>query len=297
MNKYSIKDLERLTGIKAHTLRIWEQRYGILNPQRTDTNIRYYLDEDLRKILNVSLLNSNGYKISKIADLNLTQMNAAVSEITQLADSAESQIESIVFCMMTFDEARFEKVLSGNVLRYGFEKTMIDIIFPFMQRVGNMWLTGTIGPAHEHFISNMVRQKLVVAIDGQLPSPKPDAPKYLLFCPDQEYHELGLLFMNYMLRSRNCQTVYVGSSVPIADLEVVYQTHHPQYLFTYITTNPAGDNLVEYFTTLVHMFPKAKVLAAGNPVKLVKAELPEEMLFLNDATDAIAQIDAAITGH
>ncbi len=170
MSTYSIKDLEQLSGIKAHTLRIWEQRYNLLNPKRTDTNIRFYDDNDLKLILNVALLNDNGYKISKIASMNQEEMRAEVMKLTDRTLTHDDQIHALTICMIEMDEERFDKVLSTNILKLGFEQTMMNIVYPFMSKIGVLWQTGAINPAHEHFISNLVRQKLIVAIDGQVVS-------------------------------------------------------------------------------------------------------------------------------
>ncbi len=194
MSSYSIKDLEQLSGIKAHTLRIWEQRYNFIIPKRTDTNIRYYDDKDLKLILNVSLLRENGYKISKIADMDQEQIAGAVLEITEKNFSFSDQIHSLVLAMIDLDEERFEKIMSTNILQTGFENTMLSIIFPFLSKIGVLWQTGSITPAQEHFISNLIRQKLIVAIDGCYVPSKEINNKYLLFLPEGELHEISLLF-------------------------------------------------------------------------------------------------------
>ena len=164
--KYTIKDLERVSGIKAHTLRIWEQRYDILIPKRTITNIRYYNDADLKKVLNVSLLNNNGLKISSIAKLNHESLVVEVEKLLNDYKKESLQIESLVICMLNMDEARFEKIINNSILHFGFENTIEKILFPFIQHMGNMWQTGIINPAQEHYISNLIRQKLIARIDN-----------------------------------------------------------------------------------------------------------------------------------
>lgn len=293
MNRYSIKDLERLSGIKAHTLRIWEQRYNVLNPERTDTNIRYYSDVDLRKILNISLLNKNGWKISKIAELSEDEIFDEVQALTEHESNLDNQIDALGISMVELDERRFEKILSGSILRHGFEKTMINVIFPFLEKVGNMWMTGTINPAQEHFISNMIRQKLLVAIDGQVASDGRDGPLYMLFTPNGEYHELGLLFMNYLIRTRKSRSVYLGASVPIDDLKTIYDIHSPSYLVVYMTTRPTEDELVDYLTELVARFPQAEVIAAGHPARNIADRIPKGVTLLMQVKDAIALIEKA----
>ena len=167
MSRYSIKDLEQLSGIKAHTVRVWEQRYKLLNPKRTETNIRYYDDHDLKLILNVALLNDNGIKISKIAKMSVEEMKAEVLHLTERSFAYDDQIHSLVLAMIEFNEERFEKIIATNILKIGFEQTMLNVIYPFLSKIGILWQTGSIHPGQEHFISNLVRQKLIVAIDGK----------------------------------------------------------------------------------------------------------------------------------
>jgi DNA-binding transcriptional MerR regulator len=167
MAAYSIRDLERLSGIKAHTIRIWEKRYGLIEPRRTTTNIRTYCDTELKKILNVSLLNRNGLKISKIVCMSSQEIADQVSRITHFMPDEQSQIEGLTTAMIDFDEARFERIIARSVIQFGFEDTLIKIIYPFFVKIGLMWQTGTVNPAQEHFVTNLVRQKVMVAIDNQ----------------------------------------------------------------------------------------------------------------------------------
>lgn len=293
MNQYSIRDLEKLSGIKAHTLRMWEQRYGVLEPKRTDTNIRYYSDDDLKRILNISLLNSNNVKISKIAKMSEEEISTAVIKLTEQTSILDNQVSALSISMIEMDEDHFEKVLSGNILRHGFEKTMVNVIFPFLEKVGLMWMTGSINPAQEHFISNMIRQKLIVAIDGQVTTNVRNDVSYMLFCPEKEFHELGLLFMNYLLRTRKCRSIYLGSSVPFSDLRTVFDIHQPRFLFTYITTNPTGKDLEGYLKKIADEFPNTTLLVAGRQVDLSSISLPKNALYLPEVKDALEQIEHA----
>ncbi|RYF66671.1 MAG: MerR family transcriptional regulator, partial [Cytophagaceae bacterium] len=186
MSNYSIKDLEQLSGIKAHTLRIWEHRYNIIQPKRTDTNIRTYDDQDLKLVLNISLLKDHGYKISEISKLSVEEMYQEVIKISDKQLSYPDQIHALTITMIDLDEDRFEKIISTNILQFGFENTMINIIYPFLSRIGTLWVTGSIGPAQEHFITNLIRQKLIVAIDGQVSKQRPNGKKYMLFLPEGE---------------------------------------------------------------------------------------------------------------
>ena len=186
---YSIKDLERLSGVKAHTLRIWEQRYGILKPLRSDTNIRYYSSSDLKRILNISLLNNNGVKISKIASLPDDEILNQAQHILNNYNKETDQIDNLVFSMIEMNEVKFEKIISNCVIHFGFENTMEKIVFPFLKQVGNMWQMGIINTVQEHFISHLIRQKLIVGIDGLFEEKILKPKTFLLYLPNKELHE------------------------------------------------------------------------------------------------------------
>ena len=266
MSTYSIRDLEQLSGIKAHTLRIWEQRYNIIEPQRTDTNIRTYDDQDMKLVLNISLLKSHGYKISKISKMAPEQMQAEVVALSDKKLNYPDQIYALTVSMLDLDEARFEKIISSNILKFGFEETMVSIIYPFLSRIGTLWVTGSVGPAQEHFISNLIRQKIIVAIDGQVVRPSPDSRTYLLFLPEGELHEMGLLFANYIIRARNNKVVYLGQSLPFGEIEFAHKLHQPDYIFTAITSVPANNDVQPYVDKLASRFPASIILLTGYQV-------------------------------
>lgn len=261
MSNYSIKDLEQLSGIKAHTLRIWEQRYSLLNPKRTETNIRYYDDCDLKLILNVSLLNSKGIKISKIAAMSSVEIGNEIIRLTEESLDHNDHIEALTICMVEMDEERFEKILNTNIIKFGFENTIINIVYPFLSRIGVLWQTGAINPAQEHFISNLIRQKLIVALDGQVQTT--GGKKFLLFLPQGELHEISLLFSTYMIKKYGHKVVYLGQSTPFEDLLSVYNLHQPDYLFTISTSSPSGEKMQEFLDLLSSEFQEAKILVSG----------------------------------
>lgn len=277
MAHYSIKDLEHLSGIKAHTLRIWEQRYGLINPKRTDTNIRFYDQEDLKLVLNVSLLKDNGYKISKIAELSKAQLQAEVLKVSDQTTSFADQIYGLTLAMIDLDEQRFEKIISSNTLKIGFERTMLNIIYPFLSKIGIMWLTDAINPAQEHFISNLIRQKVIVAIDGQYETFDENARKYMLFLPEGELHELGLLFACYLMKAKGNQVIYLGQNMPLNDLSMVYNTYEPDFLFTILTSNTKGPDPKSYLQSLSEKFPKAEILVSGSRIIGEDLKLPENI--------------------
>src|SRR6478736_3074595 len=231
MGKYSIKELERLSGIKAHTIRIWEKRYHVIDPERTATNIRLYSDEDLKKIINVSLLNSQGLKISKIASLSAHELSAHIIALSESKTSVDIPIDQLVVSMLDLDEEQFEKVLAHHIVNHGFEKTITGIVYPFLEKIGVLWQTGSITPAHEHFISNLIRQKLITAI-AALPISQKNAPCVILFLPEGELHEMGLLFSHYLTRKKGFRTFYLGQSVPHEDLKKIQQLLRSRLLIT-----------------------------------------------------------------
>ncbi|MEX2513969.1 MAG: MerR family transcriptional regulator [Cyclobacteriaceae bacterium] len=283
MKYYSIKDLEQLSGIKAHTLRIWEQRYKILKPKRTETNIRYYDDDDLKLILNVALLNDNGFKISKIAKLNTEDIKSEILKMTDRSFKYDDQIHSLIIAMVELNEEQFEKIISTNILKIGFELTMINIIYPFLSKIGILWQTGSIHPGQEHFISNLVRQKLIVAIDGQMYSN--GGKKFLLFLPEGELHEISLLFTSYLLKSNGHKVYYLGQNTPDEDLKAVYEFHRPDFILTVITTSPPAEFVQTYLNSLSNWFPESEILVSGYQVLGQDLKIPHNMHVLHYLKD------------
>lgn len=282
--KYSIKDLERLSGIKAHTLRIWEQRYEILRPERSDTNIRYYNNGDLKRILNISLLNNNGHKISKIASLSDEDISKEAEKLLNNYGKESDQIENLILCLMDFNEDRFDKTITNSVIHFGFENTMEKIVFPFLKHLGNMWQVGMINPAQEHFLSNLIRQKLIVGIDGLMPNSL-NAPKNcLLFLPSGELHEMGLLYANFILKRKGHRCIYLGQSVPVEDLSVISKIMKPDYCVSIITSKQEDHEMNEYLKMLSTELPESQFLISGRMVVDGPEEytLPENFKIFED---------------
>ena len=292
VSNYSIKDLEHLSGIKAHTLRIWEQRYSFLHPKRTDTNIRLYDDDDLRLILNVSLLRDNGYKISKIAGMDARQISEAVRQITdQQVSHHNEQIHALSLAMLDLDEERFEKIMSTNILQQGFEQTMLQVVFPFLRKIGILWQTGSVTPAQEHFISNLIRQKLIVAIDGCYVSSKDKVRKYLLFLPEGELHELTLLFCYYAIKSRKNKVIYLGQNVPLPDVESTFQLYKPDYVLSVITTNKPTAKTQRYITQLGEKFKDAQILLSGYQLLANEMKFPPNAVVLRRLEEFVGLLE------
>lgn len=271
MGQYSIKELEKLSGIKAHTIRIWEKRHHLVAPQRTQTNIRYYSDEDLKKIINVSVLNNNGVKISKIVGLTLDEINEQVAQFSDSKNSIEIYIDQLVLAMIDMEEEQFEKILASLILKFGFEKTILEIVYPFMEKIGILWLTNNITPAQEHFITHLIRQKMIVAIDG-LPLPPKSSKKAILYLPENEVHELGLLFYHYIAKKVGYRTYYLGQMVPFKDLKYVVDHHQAELIITSLTSGPTPHAMQAYLARLSQEFSQAKILVSGYALKKAKLE-------------------------
>ncbi|MBS1508264.1 MAG: MerR family transcriptional regulator [Bacteroidetes bacterium] len=263
MGKYSIKELERLSGIRAHTIRIWEKRHKLISPQRTQTNIRYYSDEDLKKIINVAVLNNNGVKISKIANLSIEEINGQVAQLSETKDSIDIYIEQLIMATIDMEEAIFGDLIGKFSLKFGFERTLLEIIYPFLEKIGVLWLTNNITPAQEHFISNLIRNKLIVAIEN-LPMPRHDSRKVVLFLPENELHEIGLLFFCFLCKNAGLRTFYLGQTLPYASLKSVYEAHQPDILISAFTTHPHTQNLQGYIDKLSADFLSASIFITGH---------------------------------
>lgn len=293
MAQYSIKDLELLSGVKAHTLRIWEQRYDFLKPHRTDTNIRYYTDEELKSVLNISLLNRHGLKISRIAHLSAQEISNKVLDISVQKQEPDVLLDSLIHSMIEFDENRFEKVLSQAITKHGFELAFSDVLFPFMVRAGVLWSTGTIRPAQEHFISNLLRRKLCVAIDSLVVQRNANTRKFVLFLPEGETHELLLLYTEYLLRKHNHEVAYLGNSVPFDDIDFVEKTFKPDCLLTYFTIPFLDVPLQTYVDSLSSAFPNCKIVVGGAQLELNECKLPLNVTRLSSFAD-LQQVIASV---
>jgi DNA-binding transcriptional MerR regulator len=277
---YSIKDLELLSGIKSHTLRIWEQRYDLLHPIRTETNIRRYSEEDLRLLLNVAILNKKGYKISRIAAFTKEEVAREAYRMLATDNSTEVQMDGLRHAMITLDENEFNKVFANLTMRHGFEDAMIKVVYPFLEIIGVLWQTGTITPLHEHFASSIIRQKIIVALD-MLPVPGTDLKKgFVMACPEQEFHELGLLFANYMIRSRGFHTMYIGANVPVRDMLLILSESGIRNLFLSIIVQPAQADLPDYLNELAGQLPDGvRLFLNGRQVQdLPPASLPSNTI-------------------
>lgn len=241
-----------MSGIKAHTLRIWEKRFDLLSPKRTETNIRYYADDDLRKVLNVSMLINSGEKISKIAALSDDELYTAIQSLDDDESVNQKRINELVNIMLNYDERNFIKTYDACVKKMGHFDTVVKILFPFLNKVGILWLSEEVRPTHEHFMTNLIRNKMIAAVDA-LPMVK-QGKKGVLFLPENELHELGLILINYVLKKNKIQTYYLGQTTPIQEAKGVAETVDADFMITY-TLQKCKDKLREF----LYLYDKIKV--------------------------------------
>lgn len=247
-NDFSIKDLENLSGIKAHTIRIWEKRYNLLEPERTDTNIRHYSLESLQKLLNVAFLNNNGYKISKIAKLSNDEIPANVREIASRGSVENHAINAFKMSMLNFDQVLFYNTYMNLLEGHTFRDIFYDVFIPLLNELGLLWQTNTITPAHEHFLSVHIKQKILLNIEKlQNLEPKPNTKTFVLYLPENEIHDIGLLFVNYELRSRGYHTIFLGESVPMNSLSDLLDFFDEITYISYFTVKPEEEeDVIKY---------------------------------------------------
>lgn len=289
MSEYQITDLEKLTGIKAHTIRIWEKRYGIITPHRTPTNIRYYDDVQARKLLNVATLLGQGLKISKISALS----DEEISEKIQLSanNSAEDVvydtfINELISSMLAFNEPAFEKAFSASTNRLGIYKAMIKVLYPFLHKTGLLWSINEAMPVQEHFASHIIRRKLMAAIDG-LPVSDRKKKTFVLFLPSNEWHEIGLLFSDYILRSKGFKSYYLGPNVPMEDVLATIKEVKPTHLLTFFTTRRRSDSVATTVKQLVSGSKNITLLAGGYEGLFKGVKMPKELVYITSPDDFV----------
>ena len=286
---FTIKELEALSGIKAHTIRIWEQRYHFLNPSRTDTNIRRYSNEELKTLLTVALLNKYGFKISKIDSMSHEDRKKAVLNLSHEEAFNERLVNKMIGYMIDMRNTDFERLLNDHISEYGIEKTITEIIFYFLEKVGILWHTNHILPVQEHIVSNIVRQKILSAIDS-LPLAHKHEPVFLLFLPEEEHHEMGLLFVYYLLRKKKLPVIYLGSSVPVKDVQFLFEHKAPDYLYLHLTSFPRRHDLAKYLSVLANKFSHTKILLSGSAIRGYSKPLPSNTIRFQQLEEVISFI-------
>ena len=291
MGQYSIKDLELLTGIKAHTIRIWEKRYGIINPCRTDTNIRTYSDRDLRRLLNISILNHHSIKISQLASLSDAEIEEKVLYVSQDPSDYQTQIELLLMAMTTLDESLFHETFNKIVMVNGFEDAFTNIVMKALDRVGLLWQIGTINPAQEHFISNLVRQKLVAGIDALKVEKAKNRKRIMVFLPEGELHELSLLFSTYLIKKRGHEVLYFGQFTPLNAVIEAEKVWPADILLVSFVTSMNKTNLEAFAGDMTRAFPKKTILFTGHQSKQIPEKKYTNIRSFTDIPDFIAFLD------
>jgi DNA-binding transcriptional MerR regulator len=259
MDAFTIKDVENLSGIKAHTIRIWEQRYSFIKPQRTQTNIRYYSGIELKRILNIALLSKYGYKISHINRMSEEDMKKSIYLLEDNQAQQDRVINDLIQSTVSVDMDKFEGILDSFILARGIDKTITQIIFPFLERIGILWMSNNISPGEEHLISNIIRQKLIVGIEG-VASHLSKNKMVILFLPEGEFHELGLLFISYLMKRNGVKILYMGADVPLKDMLQICHKKKPDFLYSHITCD---FKLERYFSGLQAGFPELNLVISG----------------------------------
>ncbi|MCB0447184.1 MAG: MerR family transcriptional regulator [Gelidibacter sp.] len=272
-SNFSIKDLENLSGIKAHTIRIWEKRYNLLEPERTDTNIRYYNLSSLQKLMNVSFLNENGYKISKIAALQKDKIPALVREIALKSNENNYAIQSFKFAMLNFDQFLFYDTYNKLAKEKTFKSIFYDVFIPLLSEIGLLWQTDTITPAHEHFISTLIRQKIIASTETFQSANQNDSTKtFVLFLPDNEVHELGLMFVNHEIISKGYHSILLGQSVPMNSLLDLLNHYDDVTYVSYFTIKPEKDDIESYLNEF-----EEKIISKGTSKLWVLGKMLEHI--------------------
>lgn len=288
---FTIKELELLSGIKSHTIRIWEQRYQFLKPSRTQTNIRSYSNDELKTLLTVALLNRHGYKVSKIDEMHPQLRIATALTLPQQEAHAQNLVNEMIGHMIDLNCMAFEELVNNYTRKYGIERTITELIFNFLEKVGILWQTNCIMPLQEHIVSNMIRQKIISAIEA-LPLVKETTPLFTLFLPEDEHHEMGLLFVYYLLRKKGIPVIYLGANVPLKDVGYLLQLKKPAYLYLHLTSFPHQHNFQKFLTTLAEKAAASHILISGSGSQFFKKPPAPNITLLQSFAGVISYISS-----
>lgn len=278
---YSIKDLEVLSGVKAHTIRIWEKRYNLLVPQRTETNIRYYTDEDLKRMLNISMLVRNGYKISKVSKWDDKKISETILNLTSENNTESDYIEQLILYMVNFDNISFYRLSTEIINRMGLEEAVTKVFFNFFVRIGTYWQVGSVFPAQEHYVSNIFRQKLIAEID-KLGIVHSRQETILFFLPEKEMHEMSLLFYSYLAHKMGYRVIYLGQFVPEEDLSKIQEQVRIDFVFTAFINSITKEDLESYLESVKELFQNQKVFITGWQIHSHNPKLPRNVKVVKD---------------
>jgi DNA-binding transcriptional MerR regulator len=281
MVAYSIKDLESLSGVKAHTLRIWEKRYKIIEPSRTKTNIRFYKDDDLQKILNITLLNRKGYKISKIAEMPSDEIKQKVAKYTEVGSVFEDQLDSMMLAMFELDETKFNIILDHQISAIGFEEAMNIVVYPLLDKLSIMWLAGSVKGVHENFVNNLIRRKTLIETEKISRCDCDATFRCLIFLPENESHELSLLFLHYILLKNKAKVINLGMGVSLIDVLEGQSIFKADYVFTIFNDSFSDAPLQPYLNEMSKNLKSAEILISGYQAASQKIDLAENIHILN----------------
>ncbi len=281
---YSIKDIEKLTGVKAHTLRIWEKRYSILKPKRTKTNIRYYLEEDLKDIMNITYLNKNGYKISKIACLTQEDRKRIAAEISKVDAQFENQIDAITFAILELDGKNLSHIFDHHIKQIGFERTIREIINPLLEKLWVMWIAGSISGVHERFVSQILLRKSIVAINDLKLVEADIKGKFIIYLPENENHELSLYILHYLLKKNGYEVVNLGKDINLTDILNAHRIIKPEYIFTLINDGFESQPLQPYIDAILKGIDCKLIISGYQPVRQ-ELQATEKCVILNSFMD------------
>ncbi|MEJ7829048.1 MAG: MerR family transcriptional regulator [Segetibacter sp.] len=287
MNKFTIKDIENLSAIKAHTWRIWEQRYNIAIPQRKESNHRFYDNENLKQILRISYLYHSGIKISKIAKLDCEEMKQMALRKLSKEEVNEFYIKEMIEASLDFDEERFEENFLDALDRMGIEETILKVFYPYQDRIGMLWLTDHVIPAQEHFTSNIIRQKIIAAIDGLPPVATNKNRQIALYTPKEEQHEIPLLFIHYLLKKNGNKVIYFGRNVSLQAIKGFGENGEFTHLHFHLVTNLTNKNANEYVKQVATQYPDTKIIMSGSQVQYV-TEVPENVSLLHSMKEILS---------
>jgi methanogenic corrinoid protein MtbC1 len=280
--QYSISDLERISGVKAHTIRVWESRYGLIIPQRTETNIRFYSDGDLKKIMNVAFLVNTGLRISKVAGMTDKEQRALVLDKSNGGHDHQGTLTALKVSMIDYDQDTFERILNRCLLNMGAEEAFNSVLGDFIRHLGILWQTGAINVAHEHFVTGIIKQKLFSLIDQLTVAPSAHSKRHLLFLPAGELHELGLLYIHFLLRKNGQSSLLLGQDVPIEFVKEAADKFEPEVIVSIFTTHPEEENVENYLHELGSTFPEKKkqFFLAGYPLRNFRGPLNDKRVNL-----------------
>jgi DNA-binding transcriptional MerR regulator len=284
---YSIRDLAELSGIKAHTIRIWEQRYGIIEPKRTPSNIRYYNDDDLKFLMNIAFLNRKGVRISKIAKMSKNQVLQQVSQLSKTDAEDSDHFQGLAIAMLEMDEVKICTILESCFRNEGVEQTILKVLIPFLEKTSLLCLAGSVTYIHEQFVSNLIRRKILNATNAVISNTEPPKYKVLLYLPDADQQELYLLFIEYILRKRNIFTVYLGTNVSVEDLVLVNSIHQPDYIYTIISEQHKRFVSDDNMHKLSAVVGATQFLVTGIQDSKKVSVQQNNLIFIDDASDLI----------